>query len=118
MAREIVILICIILIFYFSGCVKEEIKEKAVEIKEEISDIDRAIAACQQLCQARELEFLNQSPCLSNDLLGDGAWVCDIAHSPRLPMDNLPEKQCEAWRNGSAAHFVELGPDCKVIKFK
>ena len=51
----------------------------------------------------------SSGPCLSNALMPE--WVVDIAHSPRLPIDDLPENQCPAYREGKAKHFVELDPD-------
>ena len=43
-------------------------------------------------------------------------WVADIAHDPRLPVDDEAENQCEAYRNGTADHFVELDPDGDYIR--
>ena len=57
---------------------------------------------------------MSNGPCLSNELMPD--WVADIAHDPRLPVDNLPENQCSAFRDGKAEHFVELDVNGEVIK--
>ena len=45
-------------------------------------------------------------------------WVVDIAHSPRLSIDDLPENQCPAYLQGSAQHFVELDPKGNLIRAK
>ncbi|MBI2595437.1 hypothetical protein HYW46_01735 [Candidatus Daviesbacteria bacterium] len=59
------------------------------------------------------VDFAN-GPCLTNDLLP--GWVADIAHTPRQKIDDFPENQCSAFREGRAKHFVELDPDGNVIK--
>ncbi|MBN2042652.1 MAG: hypothetical protein JW754_02500 [Candidatus Aenigmarchaeota archaeon] len=79
-----------------------------------------AKAKCVYLCQfekARGTDLTN-GPCIS-----DGSddwevpdWVCDVAHDPRLAVDNLMENQCEDFRNGRANHFVEVNPECNFIK--
>jgi len=73
---------------------------------------------CVGLCRA-ELEKgadLSAGPCLGNPIVGYTDWVCDVAHSPRGDVDNLPENQCSAFRQGIAKHFIEVGTDCGVIK--
>ncbi len=59
---------------------------------------------------------LSTGPCLSDALLPD--WVVDIAHNPRLAVDDLPENQCQAYLEGRAKHFVELDPDGNLIRAK
>ncbi len=76
-----------------------------------------AIINCQELCQTKLSTNgiqAEDSPCLSNEVVPD--WVCDIAHSPRQDVDNLPANQCEAFRTGGAHHFVELDGNCSIIK--
>ncbi|MFH1696800.1 MAG: hypothetical protein ABH854_02730 [Candidatus Diapherotrites archaeon] len=73
---------------------------------------------CVGLCRA-ELEKgtdLSGGPCLGNPIVGYVDWVCDVAHSPREDVDNLPGNQCSAFRQGIAKHFVEVGENCGVIK--
>ncbi len=72
----------------------------------------QAIAACQERCQnATNLD----SQCLGNL---DPHWVCDIAHNPRQPQDNLEKNQCPGFLDGSHTQFVELTPDCALIRTK
>ena len=76
-----------------------------------------AIINCQELCQDKLSTNgiqAGDSPCLSNAIVED--WVCDIAHSPRQEVDDLPDNQCEAFRTGAAHHFVELDGNCNLIK--
>lgn len=60
-------------------------------------------------------DFSN-GPCLSDALLPN--WVVDIAHNPRLPVDDLPQNQCLGYREGKALHFVELDPEGNLIRAK
>lgn len=59
---------------------------------------------------------LSDGPCLSNALMPN--WVLDIVHSPRLPVDDLPQNQCAAYIEGSARHFVELDVEGDFIRIK
>lgn len=63
----------------------------------------------------QEGKDLSNGPCLGT-IPGFSDWVVDIAHSPRLPVDDDPTNQCEAFRNGQAKHFIELDPNGNVIK--
>ncbi len=104
MKSPIIILLTLLsLLVASSGCV-----EKSSDTK------SSAIQKCIELCKNYNYEFLDKSPCLSNEIEPD--WVCDVAHSPRQAIDNLPENQCEAWRNKTAKHFVELDTNCNLIK--
>lgn len=79
-------------------------------------DADRAVnQAVKVYEQKRDLgEDFTNGPCLTNDLLP--GWVVDIAHYPRIPIDDLPQNQCQAYREGRAKHFVELDLNGKVIR--
>ena len=56
---------------------------------------------------------MSRGPCLG---LVATDWVADVAHKPRKDVDDDPANQCEAYRNGTAHHFVELDPNGKVIR--
>jgi hypothetical protein len=60
-----------------------------------------------------EGEDLSRGPCLGTVLPN---WVADVAHDPRLDVDDQPENQCEAYRSGEVEHFVELDPEGNVIR--
>ncbi|MEK6835417.1 MAG: hypothetical protein AABX55_00125 [Nanoarchaeota archaeon] len=77
-----------------------------------IEELDVA-QECIGLCKQQTID-LGNGPCLSNNLADD--WVCDVAHDPREAIDNLPENQCSAFREGKANHFVEVTPDCELIR--
>ncbi len=76
-------------------------------------NIQELVERCVQLCREYRGDKSN-GPCLSNNLSRD--WVCDIAHDPRLPVDNNPENQCPAFGR-TAHHFVEVDEDCNLIRY-
>lgn len=100
-------LIALILAVVVSGCTQQQ------ELSREEF---RAQTACTLLCKA-ELNKgpLDAGPCLSNDLLADKNWVCDVVHSPRNPVDNDPANQCPAYGQ-QASRFVEVNPSCEFIR--
>jgi len=105
MNKKIIILLTITV--FLSGCIGQTDK----------SDGEKAIDACMKKCN--ELlnmgQDLSNGPCLLNPIEGT-EWVCDVAHSPRQDVDNKPENQCSAYREGIAKHFVEVNPGCELIK--
>lgn len=80
------------------------------------ADADRAVNQAQKVYQEKKdlgVDF-STGPCLTNDLLPD--WVLDIAHSPRISLDDLPANQCQAYLEKRAKHFVELDPNGVVLR--
>lgn len=59
---------------------------------------------------------LSAGPCISESLSGLPDWVADVAHDPRLPVDDEPANQCSRYRDGQAHHFVELDESGTVIR--
>lgn len=93
--------------------------KKSEDYKPGVSyDEDTAVNQAQFLYSQRNINGVDFSsgPCLSNAVIP--GWVVDIAHSPRLPIDDLPENQCSAFKEGRAKHFVELDPEGNVIRVK
>jgi len=43
-------------------------------------------------------------------------WLCDVAHSPRQDADNRPENQCQSYGSRQANHFVDVTPECGVVR--
>jgi hypothetical protein len=74
---------------------------------------DSCVSACNSVKSTRDL---SSGPCISDPIPDQTDWVCDVAHSPRQAVDNLPENQCSAYRNGQAHHFVEVDTDCNLIR--
>jgi hypothetical protein len=87
-------------IIFLSGCAQQQ---------------DGIVSSCTQLCRQEKNKGtdLSAGPCLSNSIAED--WVCDVAHSPREDVDNLPENQCSAFGK-TANHFVEVDVNCSLIK--
>jgi hypothetical protein len=82
------------------------------------SDRDRAVDEAQTAY--RQFIATGQptgpGPCISESLPGLPDWVADIAHSPRLPLDDQPQNQCQRYRSGQAHHFVELDTNGTLIR--
>ncbi|MBU0530505.1 MAG: hypothetical protein ABIH52_02255 [Candidatus Aenigmatarchaeota archaeon] len=96
---KLIILIFVLATIFVSGCVTETTPE-----------IDQM---CRSECfNAKEAGTdLSAGPCLSSH----EDWVCDVAHDPRQDVDNLPENQCPEYGK-TASHFVEVDPECKLIR--
>ena len=107
-----------ILILFCSGCTKSS--ESKLKPTGDTPVKELATQKCIDECKNRlALEIdLSDGPCLSdgdvNWMIED--WVCDVAHSPRVDVDNQPENQCQTYREGKAHHFVEVDPDCNFIR--
>ena len=82
------------------------------------SEVEIARAACVKACKdaLNSGRDLSNGPCLLDPIESLPKWVCDVAHDPREDIDNKPENQCSKFREGSAIHFVEVNPNCEVIK--
>jgi hypothetical protein len=104
----------VLLVFVFAlvGCTKfQESSSPEMTYEDYLSEVS---AKCINLCfmaKDKGIDFTN-GPCLGV-IATD--WVCDVAHYPRQSIDNLPENQCLAFREGNAHHFVEVNENCKVI---
>lgn len=91
-------LFALILILLIAGCTTQ----------------DAWVSECVNLCldaQSQGMD-LSEGPCLSNDYYPN--YVCDVAHNPRINIDNLPENQCSAY-GVTAYHYVEVDENCNLI---
>ncbi len=107
MRKLIIVIILVLMIFLISCTPKNDMAHLELTVEEK----------CVQLCKTSPIDnigFWSNGGCLSNEVEPD--WVCDIAHSPRQDIDNLPENQCSSYVNGEAKHFVEVTQDCQVIR--
>ena len=84
-----------------------------------VTEQDRAVFRCMFLCKAADNQglVLDDGPCLSSgdDTWDIEDWVCDVAHNPREPVDDLPENQCPEYMD-TANHFVEVNPNCIFLR--
>ncbi|MEM5882986.1 MAG: hypothetical protein QXQ77_01965 [Candidatus Aenigmatarchaeota archaeon] len=102
--RKILIVVIIVAIgiagyYYYSSLKEREIAKEA------------CIKACIE-AKAQEMN-LNEGPCLSNKIIEN--WVCDVAHNPREPIDDVEENQCPEYGK-TAFHFIEVDPNCNFIR--
>ena len=81
-----------------------------------VEERERAIALAQDIYAQKKADGVDFSkgPCLAEKLVE--GWAADIVHSPRQPVDDLPENQCQSYRAGKAFRLVELDPDGNVIR--
>lgn len=103
-------------LFLLSGCVEEKVivnevstYEKVESQKAEFNAVNECIEAC-----SKATIPLSNGPCLLNPMFNP-EWVCDVAHSPRQEIDNQIENQCSAFGK-TASHFIEVTPECELIK--
>jgi hypothetical protein len=110
------VLLLILFMFCISGCITQNTDNiKAQETdKNEINEI---VQICIQACQTDIANLSEQSSsCLLDPIPQYPDWVCDVAHKPRIELDNLQENQCLAFRTGRAKHFIEVTPNCELIR--
>ena len=101
---KIIIPLIVLGIVFVSACtqISDDVKQQAINV-------------CVESCKAATQDLTN-GPCLLNPIQELSDWVCDVAHSPREPVDDLPENQCSAFREGTAKHFVEVDLTCTLIQ--
>ncbi len=78
------------------------------------SPTDTCVKACRSALALGQ--NLDAGPCLLNPIPDEPRWVCDIAHSPREAIDDEPANQCSLYADGKADRFVELTPQCELIR--
>jgi len=108
------------LIIFICGCT---FLQQPTE-ENETPQTETAISTCKDLCEAalKSGQYLESGPCISDAKQNwepnwdVNNWVCDIAHYPRQPIDSLQENQCQGFKEGKAQHFVELYPNCTLIR--
>jgi len=104
--------VAMIALIFVSGCV-----DSNPSTTNKVYSKSEAQEACQTLCIGSKGGGvdLSDGPCLSNQVVKD--WVCDIAHNPREPVDNIPENQCESFLKQEAHHFIELDENCNLLQY-
>lgn len=106
--KSVLIILALVSVLLLSGCTQTETQ----------TDVEKATLACVNKCKdwLNAGKDLSNGPCLLNPILDIPDWVCDVAHSPRnVEIDNKPENQCSAFREGRAHHFVEVDLNCELI---
>lgn len=106
---ELSLVLLLLGVVFFLGCVGG--KSSPEEQK------DEAIERCVEICNSKKKQMnLSDGPCLSNGVTA--SWVCDVAHEPRKEVDNKEENKCSDYVEEKKIHFVEVTPDCKLIRAK
>lgn len=107
----ILVLAVLLLTAYFTLAVNNEFVKSLSK-----SEIEVAVNQAQHFYKQKKMrgEDLSSGPCLTESLMP--GWVVDIVHSPRLPIDDLPENQCQSFREGKANHFVELDINGNLVR--
>jgi len=102
-------IILLAFLVFVSGCT--QIHSTPIPVSQEAANL------CNKICKSYGKDLSN-GPCLSDNnanwTVND--WVCDVAHSPRQAVDDQPENQCQAFRNGQVHHFVEVNLSCNMIR--
>ena len=109
----VILVLSVLLITSFITLLKNNAFLKTAPSK---SEIDTAINQAQYFYRQKKArgEDLSNGPCLTESLMPD--WVVDIVHSPRQPIDDLGENQCQSYREGRSKHFVELDLNGNLVR--
>jgi len=78
--------------------------------------VQMCLDSCNNTRNAGDFAALELGVCLLDRIPIEPDWVCDVAHSPRQPVDDNPNNQCQSYLRGETKHFVEVSPECKLIK--
>ncbi len=79
---------------------------------EEVREQEELLKEAKQLCENKKTEMQLESQCLGT--ISD--YVVDIVSVPRSEEDNLPENQCQDYREGKAGHFIELDKEGGLVR--
>lgn len=118
MSKRTVFLLTLAFIIFVSFLIVTINSERKNESREYIQETERAVSKAKDVYKKSLALGLNMDsgPCLTNDLLP--GWVVDIVHTPRSEIDELPENQCPAFREGRAVHFVELDQAGNLVRVR
>ncbi len=113
MEGRVIVGIAVALFIFIGGYMSVMSTVKQAPTPENQTVPDTPSGKCQALCRqwlARG-DDLSSGPCLTNAIAP--GWVCDVAHKPRQPVDNVTT--CSAYGK-NAQHFVEVDPECNFIR--
>jgi len=118
----ILALIVIFTIFLLRGNEDSWIKDsRGVYIKHGSPSETPSYVLDQQRIINEALDMYNQEKTkgivFNSQCLGKiGNVAVDIVHVPRTSEDDLAENQCEAYKNGTVNHFIELDKDGNTVR--
>jgi len=120
--KKVLVFVTIATTFTLSGCAPvvrfSDYVTGKVQVEQK-KQAERTVAQfkCQELCQqtlSNDGQDFPSGPCLSNEIVTD--WACDVAHSPRQPIDDDPRNGCSSFREGKTHHFIEVDGNCNLIR--
>ena len=97
---------------FLSGCASQPAPSGQNQTQPQY--ITMCLNSCNSTRNAGENRELG--PCLLDPIPNEPDWVCDVAHSPRTAVDDNSHNQCQDYLTGKAHHFVEVTPECKLIR--
>ena len=90
------------------------------------NEVYQVAEACRNLCLYAKDLLAQQNKSLNSECLSEipllisywpyENWVCDVVHVPRQEIDNLPQNQCKSFLSGKAKNFVEVSPNCTIVR--
>jgi len=110
----IVLVIVVVLILKNSGDSWFVKKGGDLDVGEKVVDEQGSVVLCAlELYRQADATGMNfSSQCLG--VCGD--FAVDVVHVPRDEVDNLPDNQCEAFRNGEVGRFIELDQEGELVR--
>ena len=78
--------------------------------------VQMCLDSCNNTKNAGDTAALELGYCLLDRIPIEPDWACDVAHSPRQDVDDSPNNQCQSYLRGETHHFVEVSPECKLIR--
>jgi len=111
----------LVLLVSVSGCTRqtapngqdENFTQNVTEVPEYVRI---CLASCNNTKNMGDTQALEMGYCLLDPIPTETDWVCDIAHTPRQAVDYSPNNQCQSYLKGLAHHFVEVSPECRLIR--
>ena len=87
--------------------------DNSLSDEDDLTEGERITRLALELYEQKKQEGMEfSSQCLGTV---DG-YAVDIVHVPRTEEDNLPENQCEDFREGRVSKFIELDKDGNVVR--
>ena len=78
--------------------------------------VQMCLDSCNNTRNAGDTAALELGYCLLDRIPLEPDWACDVAHSPRQDVDESPNNQCQSYVRGETHHFVEVSPECRLIR--
>ena len=111
MKKWLIILGVVVILVLFFALTKRA--DNSLSNEEELTEVERITMLALELYEQKKQEGMEfSSQCLGTI---DG-YAVDIVHVPRTEEDNLPENQCDDFREGRVSKFIEIDKDGNVVR--